>query len=469
MTSPLFNSTHRSAASRLGFVILVSSFLLPLHAEDAYENAPIRYSDTAPNDATQRLERLIAAGKVKIDRTDAWTVLRDVMKHLDIPQESQVMVFSKTSKQNDRISPQTPRVVYFGDNAYVGYCLGGSIEIATIDPKLGPIFYVLDPYEEPAKPLHFQRDNSCLSCHGGPFTPDVPGVIVRSVFPGPEGHPITSQGSTVVDTTTPFSDRWGGWYVTGKHGSVLHRGNVTATEKNDQTIDIDFDAGANVTNLAKFFDVTPYKRKQSDIVALMVLEHQTSVQNILTKANQSSLRAMHMQTSLQRELGEKIEKEPTGTARRIIDHCAEDVVEALFFKDEAELPDGGIEGDQAFQTAFTKRAPQSSDGRSLKDFQLLRRIFKYRCSYMVYSSTFQHLTAPLKQTVLTHIWAILEGKDTSGEYAYLGETERGHIRRILAETLPGAPSEWKNTQAASQLIPPATQPPALLGEPIGEP
>jgi hypothetical protein len=453
MAPPFFNTSKEYAAPlRSGLLMgslcsaLVSSFTL--HAEDEYENAPIRYSDTAPNDATQRLENLMAAGKVKIDRTDPWTVLRDVMKQLDIPQESQVMVFSKTSKQNDRINPQTPRVVYFGDNAYVGYCLGGSIEIATIDPKLGPIFYLLDPYEEPTKPLHFQRDNSCLSCHGGPFTPEVPGVIVRSVYPGPEGHPIMSQGSTVVDTTTPFSDRWGGWYVTGKHGSVLHRGNVTATEKNDQSIDIDFKAGANITNLAKFFDTTPFKRKQSDIVALMVLEHQTSVQNVLTKANHAALRAMYMQTSLQRELGETVMSEPTGTARRIIDHSAEDVVEALLFKDEAVLPDGGIEGDPAFQTAFSKRAPQSSDGRSLKDFQLLHRLFKYRCSYMVYSLTFHHLTAPLKQTVLHHLWTVLEGNDTTGQYAYLGETERGHIRRILAETLPGAPAEWKKALVA---------------------
>jgi hypothetical protein len=257
-----------------------------------------------------------------------------------------------------------------------------------------------------------------------------------------------SQGSTVVDTTTPFSDRWGGWYVTGRHGSVLHRGNVTASEKNDQSIDIDFEKGANITNLAPLFDTTPYQRKTSDIIALMVLEHQTSVQNILTKANHTSLRAMHMQTSLQRELGEKIESAPTGTARRIIDHCAEDVVEALLFKDEAELPDGGIEGDPAFQTAFTKRAPKSSDGRSLKDFQLLNRLFKLRCSYMVYSLTFQHLTAPLKQTVLNRLWTVLEGKDTTGNYGYLTDTERAHIRRILAETLPGAPAGWKKTLAA---------------------
>ncbi len=252
-----------------------------------------------------------------------------------------------------------------------------------------------------------------------------------------------SQGSTVVDTTTPFADRWGGWYVTGRHGDTLHRGNVTATENNDQSIEIDFKAGANVTSLERFFDTTPYPRKTSDIVALMVLEHQTSVQNILTKAAQASLRAMHMQTSLQKELGEPITAGPTGTARRIIDHCAEDVVEALLFKDEAPLPDGGIEGDPAFQTAYSKNAPQSSDGRSLKDFQLLTRLFKHRCSPMVYSITFQHLPAPLKETVLSRLWQVLQGQDTSGAYAYLGSTERSHLHRILVETLPGATEAWK--------------------------
>lgn len=418
-----------------------------LHAEDEFENAPIHYSATTPNDAAQRLERLMDAGKVQINRTDAWTVLRDVMRELDIPQESQVMVFSKTSKQNDRISPQTPRVVYFGDNAYVGYSVGGSIEVATIDPKLGPIFYLLDPDVPKPHPLRFQRDQSCLSCHGGPFSPDVPGVIVRSVFPSKEGHPIMSQGSTVVDTTTPFSDRWGGWYVTGRHGDALHRGNVTATENADQSVDIDFKAGANITDLSKLFDTSPYPRKSSDIVALMVLEHQTSVQNVLTKANHAALRAMHMQTSLQKELGEPVTTEPTGTARRIIDHSAEDVVEALLFKDEAPLPEGGIEGDPAFQTAFAKNAPHSSDGRSLKDFQLLNRLFKLRCSYMIYSLTFQHLTPPLKQAVLARLWQVLDGQDTSGAFAYLGSTERGHIRRILAETLPDAPALWKKAVA----------------------
>ncbi len=410
---------------------VLPAFLL---AEDEYEQAPIRYSETQPRDAVYALEKLMNAGQVKLDCSNAWTVLKGLLKQFSIPIESQVLVFSKTSKQNDRISPQTPRVIYFGDDTYVGYSVGGSIEVSSIDPLLGPIFYLLDPEVADSRPLRFERDQSCLSCHGGPFTPEIPGLLVRSVFPSAEGHPIMSQGSTVVDTTTPFSDRWGGWYVTGKHGALLHRGNVIATENSDNTCDLPFEKGANITDLSTLFDTSPYPRKQSDIVALMVLEHQTFVQNVLTKANHTSLRAMHMQTSLQKELGEIVQKEPTGTARRIIDHCADDVIEALFFKDEAALPEGGIEGDAAFPMAFSKRVPRTTDGRSLKDLQLLTRLFKYRCSYMVYSLTFRSLTAPLKQTVLARMKAVLTGQELTGVFDYLGARERQSISRILDET-----------------------------------
>ena len=415
-----------------------SAVMLPavLIAENEYENAPIHYSATTPRDAAQQLEKKLRIGEARIDRTDAWTVLRDLMRHFDIPESSQVMVFSKTSKQNHLISPQTPRVIYFGDNAYVGYCLGGSIEVTTIDPVLGPIFYLLEPNTPKDKPLTFERDQSCLSCHGGPFSPDVPGVLVRSVFPGQEGHPVMNRGSTVVDTTTPFQDRWGGWYVTGRHGDARHRGNTRLDER-DETSELDTEAGANLASLEGLFNTRPYPAPSSDIVALMVLEHQTATQNVLTKANHAALRAMHMQRSLQKELGEPVLNEPVGTARRIIDNAATQVLDALLFKDEAPLPEGGIEGSEAFQADFAARAPHSRDGRSLKDFQLLNRLFKHRCSYMVYSITFQNLTPPLKQSVLARLDAVLLGQDTSGRYDYLGAAERRHIHAILSETLPG--------------------------------
>lgn len=419
-------------------VLGLAALALPvgLFAENEYENAPINYSATPPNDASTALQRLMDAGTVKLPRGDGWKLLHALQQHYKIPDSSQVMVFSKTSKQNDRISPATPRVIYFSDNAYVGYSVGGSLEVSTIDPVLGPIFYLLDPHTPEDKPLAFERDQSCLSCHGGPFSPDVPGVLVRSVTPGPEGHPIMSQGSTVVDTTTPFKDRWGGWYVTGKHGKDLHRGNVTA-EENGEAVTFDEIKGQNVTDLSPFFDTNPYARKTSDIVALMVLEHQTSTQNILTKANHSALRAMHMQTSLQKELGEPVTQEPTGTAERIINHAVEDVLDAILFKDEAALPEGGIEGSMEFQEAFTNSAPLSKEGRSLKDFQLLDRLFKYRCSYMVYSITFQHFTPVLKTRVLKELKSVLTADTAPERYAYLTDSERRNIDKILTDTLAG--------------------------------
>jgi hypothetical protein len=416
------------------WLLLLAWTPLFLKAEDEYERAPIYYSETKPNDAAHDLEKLWIRGEAKLDRSSAWSILKDLLKQFHIPEESQVMVFSKTSKQNDRISPQTPRVIYFGDDAYVGYALGGAIEVSTIDPLLGPIFYVLDPDVVVSKPLQFVRDQSCLNCHGGPFSPEVPGLIVRSVFPSADGHPIMSQGSTLVDTTTPFHERWGGWYVTGKHGGLLHRGNVIATEKADSTCHMPIEKGANLLELNALFDTAPYPRKKSDIVALMVLAHQSFVQNVLTKANHASLRAIYMQTSLQKELGEPVMNEQMGTARRIIDHSAEDVVQALFFKDEAVLPDDGIEGDEAFQTTFAAEALNSVDGRSLKDFQLLTRLFKYRCSYMVHGLTFKHLTPPLKKTVLLRMQQILAGADQSGQFDYLSASERSRILVILRET-----------------------------------
>ena len=418
---------------------LFAATLMP--ASEEYEQPPVHYSAAQPNDAVQSLQARTQP-MTALHGKRGWALVQELCRTFQVPEESQVLVFSKTSKQNDRISPQTPRAIYFNEEVYIGYTLGGAVELAAIDPSLGPVFYLVEPAEQRSRPPVFQRDQSCLSCHGGPFSPGVPGLLVRSVFPAASGHPILSQGSTVVGTSTPFEQRWGGWYVTGLHGSGRHRGNVLAVEQADGSCELPVEKGANVLKLDGLFDTRPYPRASSDIVALMVLEHQSSTQNVLTKAHQTALRAMHMQNSLQRELGEPVTGIPAGTAARILDHSAEDVLDALLFKDEAALPDGGIEGDEGFQTAFVRHARQSAEGRSLKDFQLLNRLFKYRCSYMIHGVTFTHLQPDLKQRVLARLERVLDAQDPTERFAYLGESERRHIRTILEETgvLP-VPSE----------------------------
>lgn len=400
---------------------------------DAYEEAPIHYSTATPTDAAQKIMQELASGKIQVDRTDAWSVLRDLMRLLEVPEASQMLVFSKTSKQNHLINPNTPRMVFFGDNAYIGYCLGGSIEVITIDPLLGPVFYLVEPHPPQHEPIRFVRDQSCLSCHGGPFVPDVPAVLVRSVFPSPQGHPIMNRGSTLVGTATPINDRWGGWYVTGQHSKIKHRGN-RLVEEDDPRFELPIPESTGLENLDSFFNTQPYPRPTSDIVALMIFEHQTHVQNVLTKSNHSALRAMHRQQSLQRELGETVNAAPEGSALRIIDNCATNILDALLFKDEASLPDGGLDGDPEFQSAFSKNAPHTREGRSLKDLQLNTRLFKFRCSYMIHSISFQNLTTPLKNSVLAQLDQILQAPNAPASYPYLGDAERRHIRQILVET-----------------------------------
>jgi hypothetical protein len=238
-----------------------------------------------------------------------------------------------------------------------------------------------------------------------------------------------------VDFRTPFTNRWGGWYVTGQHGTALHRGNVFAREKNGQ-LDVDLRRGANVTNLAGFFDTTDYPAPGSDIVALLVLEHQVAMQNTLTRASLNCRRMLDYQKNLQRELKETVTDELVyGSVKSVFDGAAREIVDDLLFYGEAELP-AGVQGDPAFQRAFQRHARRAADGSSLKDFSLQGHIFQNRCSYLIYSDSFRELSAQLKQRVYDRLARALKPAEADPRYAYLGTKERARIVTILRETHP---------------------------------
>ena len=204
-------------------------------AED-YERPPIRYSASQPHDVVTRLQAEIASGKTTLGQ-DGHEIVQTLLRELHIPVESQLLVFSKTSLQRQRISPDHPRSLFFSDTCYVGWVPSGLIEVTTIDPTLGPIFYSLDPSAVQTNAAHsLVRDTDCLRCHGGNFIRGIPGMFARLVFTDDKGEPLLRFGSEIVDFRTPFTNRWGGWYVTGKHGVALHRGNMFASEKGDQLV-----------------------------------------------------------------------------------------------------------------------------------------------------------------------------------------------------------------------------------------
>ena len=434
----------------LFLTLATASMLVPCsHAQDAepYELPPINYSKTKPHDVITHLEAGLISGQCKLEGTGR-EVVQSLLRTLHIPVTSQMLVFSKTSFQKDIISPDRPRALFYTDNCYVGWVPGGLVEIAAIDPELGPVFYSFDPRGLSAqKPAEFSREDDCLRCHGGVYVRGIPAVFSRSLYADQNGELMLREGSEVVDYKTPFSERWGGWYVTGGHGTTLHRGNVIANEIDDRLV---FDAkrGANITNLSSFFDTGDYLTNSSDIVSLLVFEHQTAMQNALTRAGFNCRHILDYQKSLQ----EALKPTPTADAdglsfdsvRGVFDHSAEDVVDALLFKDEAPLPKI-ITGSAAFQKAFSATGPRVRNGDSFKDLLLSEHLFKNRCSYLIYSDSFLSLPQQLKRRIYTRLSNALNLEQPDASYAYIGRAERQRIATILQETHP----EFSN-QAASK-------------------
>jgi hypothetical protein len=444
-TTPFsIGAQHRCRGKAFGavavclFGLACPSPLVHGQAHEDYELPPIQYSKTAPKDAVSAIEARLASGTTR-PPDDPKGFVRWLLEELRVPEESQVLVFSKTSLQRDLIRPDHPRAMFFSDSAYVGWVPGGLLEVTSFDPVLGATFYGLDPR---AATLKFDRSDNCMSCHGGSMTRKVPGLMVRSVFPDHRGEPILSAGTFLVTHETPLEDRWGGYYVTGTHGAARHMGNVIARET-PAGATLDRDLGANVTDLTGRFPTERYLRPTSDIVALIVLEHQIGAHNAILHANLWTRLALHRLEALKRELGAQFHDGFGSSTRSVINNQADRVLEQLLFV--RETPISRISGDTAFQSAFLKARRADAQGRSLRDFDLKTRVFKYRCSYLIYSPVFDGLPEIVRETVLTKLWTILTSSQAPPPFQHLADAERAAIREILAETKPGLPACWQTT------------------------
>jgi hypothetical protein len=405
------------------------------------EAAPIHYNTAPADNAVERLRERLRAGDVALERDEDHGYLRSLLRALDVPEASQVLVFSKTSLQRHRISPKTPRALYFNDEVYVGFCRRGDVvELTATDPQLGAVFYTLDQREE--RPRLARQTDACLTCHGSSQNQGFPGHLLRSVFPDRGGLPILSAGSSRIDQTSPLKDRWGGWYVTGTSGQQVHRGNMLCADR-IRPEDADLAPGTNVTDLRDRFTVAAYPTPHSDIVALMVLEHQAEMHNRITRANFLTRIALAEAAELNKALGRPADYVSESTASRV-KSAGEPLVKYLLFSGEAKLTDR-IEGTSDFAAGFAAQGPRDGRGRSLRDFDLGRRLFKYPCSYLIYSEAFAALPGPVKDYVWRRLDEVLVGKDVSAEFAHLSADDRRAIREILADTLPGAPDSWQAT------------------------
>jgi hypothetical protein len=391
-----------------------------------------------PTNAVMRLQAKIDAGTVAFKHTAEQGHLKSLLAELGVSDTSQVLVFSKTSFQSEKISPRTPRALYFNDDVYVGYVPGGEVvELSAPDPELGTAFYTFD--QKADGPLGFARHtDSCLRCHNSARTQQQPGHILRSVFPDRTGTPVVSAGSANVDPGTPVSDRWGGWYVTGTHGKVRHRGNWALAGKNPDAEDRG--PNQNLTDLTDRFPVKAYLTPHSDIVALLVLEHQTDLHNRLSRATLIANEALRHQEALKTEKVEKADHRWASTNRRI-ELAAEEVVRGLLLSGEAKLEDA-VKGMSGFADQFAKRGPADGQGRSLRQFDLTTRLFKYPCSYLVYSRALDDLPAEVRVVIWKRLNEVLTGRDQTAAFAHLSAADRTAVREILAATKTGLPAGW---------------------------
>jgi hypothetical protein len=386
-----------------------------------FDEETINYSKTPDANPVSRLQERISQGEVKLKFDDRYGYLPAHLEALKIPRSSQMLVFSKTSFQRERISPRTPRALFFNDAVYVGFIPGSPLmEVSTADPKLGGVFYTLDQ-SRMDKP-RFVRTDQCLECHASAKSMGVPGHLVRSFATDEDGVVDLNNGVSPVNHRTPLSERWGGWYVTGTHGDQTHRGNLVGKAAFEREKKEPNHLG-NRTNLTAFFDVSRYPSPSSDIVALMVLEHQTHMHNFITRLNYAATLALAQYGHVDYLKG-----------------AMDAFLKYLLFVEEAPLS-APIKGTSDFAMAFVAQGPRDGQGRSLREFDLQTRLFKYPCSYLIYSGAFDQLPDKMKERIYERLWEILTGKDPS--FQQLSAKNKGVILEMLRQTKSGLPDYWK--------------------------
>jgi hypothetical protein len=413
-----------AAGAMQAVISLESSYVLPA------DDPAIQYRSRGDRNPVARLQEGITAGELRLGYDKAAGYLPALLKALKVPVSSQVLVFSKTSFQATRIYPHNPRAIYFNDSVAIGHVPGSDLlEITATDPDAGVVFFTLDQTEAGTLAIT-RRSDECLSCHVVPRTLGVPGLVVRSVHPSRTGMPIFRAGSFFTDHRSPLEQRWGGWYVTGRHGSTQHMGNRFAVD-DDGTLE---PAGsADVVSLDRFFDTSRHLAPHSDLVALMVLEHQVRLTNLITRVGWETKLALSDHARRVTEL-----KEPdvwSDSTRRRIEQPAEVLLRALLMIDESPLS-APVSGTSSFARDYSAGGPRDSRQRSLYQLNLDRRLYRYRCSPLIYSDQFAGLPRQVRDYVYRRLVEVLDGTDSSDDFAALTGDERRTALDILRETLP---------------------------------
>lgn len=403
-----------------------------------FELEPHNYYKRTAGDGMSRLIASWREGKHDFGDETGLPALRKLLDDLDIPVSSQVIVFSRTSLQRDLISPANPRAMYFNEDIHVAWMPGGKIEVNSFDANTGGMFYFEKPPKNPGDKVGFEQPRSCFGCHGGSPTNFLPGPMARSNFTDATGRRLRGVRShNRVSHAVPFADRWGGYFVTNAPPTLEHMGNKFAV-RDGREISIPDLVEETRTDLSEFFDSEILLRPDSDILPLMLFDHQIELHNLLVEA-------------LYRHRTEEYNAEQNGGKPRKdlaekTDRHFDKLVRYLLFADEPSLAGHEFKPAPDFVSDFRRNSRADSAGQSLKDLDLKTRIFKNRCSYMIYSRSFEEAPQSMKDRVYDKLRAILSADEAPEEYSYFDPGERGRILGILKATKSDLPESWNEGQ-----------------------
>jgi hypothetical protein len=384
------------------------------------DDPAIGYHSSERGDAGALLNQRIQSGTQQLQFDGAAGYLRSLLAALEIPVESQIVVYSKTSLQSARISPQNPRTIFFNDTTAVAWVPGGFIEVAAHDARQGAVFYTLNQAPTPVPQL--MPDGRCLSCHLSTAAEGVPGFFVRSIPTAIGGETLPWLGNFITDHRSALHERWGGWYVTANEAPDRHLGNALLAGANAQELP-PWSTDRSLTTLKGRLDAGPYLSPYSDVVALLVFEHQARMMNLLTRVGWQA-RILSRRSTL--------------VSSAWLQPEVNEAADYMLFVDEAELT--GVVGSSGFAATFSALGIRDRMGRSLRDLDLRRRLMRYPLSYMIYSNVFDALPTEAKAAIYGRLWAVLSGQDRSPKYSRISDDDRRAIREILRDTKRDLPA-----------------------------
>lgn len=376
-----------------------------------YGREPINYFNAPPDDAVSRLQSRLTRKAAELHGDSPQGYLLSVLNELKVPLSSQVLVFSKTARHPDLIGPKNPRAIYFNDEVAVAWVPEAlELEITASDPIKGINFYTL---RQPAKtdstaasPPQFERRDQCLACHAGRSTLEIPGLLLRAFQTDASGKPV--MGYSILNHETPYEKRWGGWFVVGTPPGFGHRGNLTSTSDNDRD-KLEPNFRASLANLNGITRIGDYATSSSDVIAHLVLAHQTYGLNLIVRVGTES------------------------RYRRRSD--AEDkLLRYLVFEDEPPLPKPlnpeAIQHSR-YREYFENQSPNDSDGRSLRQFDLKTRVFRHRLSYLIEHPLFLQLPTECRDRLYDRLRSGFRDSPTPSGFKHLSDHERATLDELL--------------------------------------